>query len=83
MPYFKFVEPTDNGAARRWLGRRGASVQAVPLGEREGELELEGEPMQWLCWRFEGSLKLDVDLETSPSALSLSYQLFINRGDNI
>ena len=43
-------------------------MQAVPLGEREGELELEGEPMQWLCWRFEGSWKIDVDLVTSPSA---------------
>ena len=47
VPYFKFVEPTDNGAALlRWAAAGKEEEQAVPWGEREGR------GSRWLCWRL-------------------------------
>ena len=65
MPYFKFVEPTDNGVALRWGGRGRAASRA---------LRREGRGSRWLCWRF-GRGQLEVGRR-----IGNIFTLIISRG---
>ena len=53
MPYFKFVEPTDNGAA---VGGKEEEQAMMPCG-RGGK---PGRERRLLCWQF-GSLQSQVE----------------------
>ena len=70
MPYFKFVEPTDNGVALRWGGRGRAASRA---------LRREGRGSRWLCWRF-GRGQLEVGRRIGNICILI---ISLGRGSNI